>query len=182
MWRLYGCVGYVLCFLFLVTRFHPDSCVQDEPTHVLDVCKIEEPDSYPQRKDANSAPPLSDLHVAAQHISIPTTRATPSDEDSSLEFPSITGPKPMLAAQTRETLIGSGRFAHWMVLYEKRHQRTPMICRATAKVLTYLACLSALTIFLCPAEVSMEAQYGLGAPYYRCYVSLLYDDSNLAYT
>jgi hypothetical protein len=176
-------------FFSPVGYFCPDPCVQDGlvpnhhgPIHTLDACKIEEPDSNPQHKDANSTPPLSSLHVAAQYITIPTTRIIPNDENSTPEFPSIMGPKPMLAVQTGKSFLVSGRFGYWMILYEKRHQCTPMICRAMAKVLAYLICLSALSIFLCPTEDYMQARSGLRATNYRCHASLLYDDFNLAYT
>ncbi|KAG2047254.1 hypothetical protein BDR06DRAFT_1014000 [Suillus hirtellus] len=156
----------------------PDLCVQDGlvpndngPIHALDACKIEEPDSNPQRMDTNSAPPLSSLHITAQYIHIPTTRIIPNDDDSTMpEFSSIMGAKPVLAVRTGELFLGSdNQFTHWMVLHEKKHQYTPMIYRTMAKVLTYLTCFSALTIFLCPAEDYMEARFGVGSTNYRCH-------------
>lgn len=49
---------------------------------------------------------------------------------------------------------GSGNlFVRLVVFHEKRPQWiTTTICRAVAKILTYSICLTALTIFLCPAE------------------------------
>ncbi|KAG1903770.1 uncharacterized protein F5891DRAFT_1184719 [Suillus fuscotomentosus] len=156
-----------------------DGLIPNHPglTHTLHACKIEDLDSNSQSKDANSALPLSSLHVTAQHISIPTTKIIPNDEDSTPEFTSILGAKPVLAIHTGESFLGSGRFAYWMVLHEKRHRCMPMIFRAMAKVLTYLTCLSALTIFLCPtpAEDYMEV---LRATDYKCYASVLSDNFN----
>jgi hypothetical protein len=174
-------------FFSLVAHFCSDPCIQaglipnhHGSTYTPDACKIEEPDSNPRRMDANSALPLPNLHVAARHIPIPTTTIIPNDSDSTPEFPSIMGAKPVLVVQTGESFLGFGNlFAHWMVFHERRHQCAPMIYRAIAKILTYLTCLSALTIFLCPAVDYMEARPGLRASNYRCHASLLSDDIDL---
>jgi hypothetical protein len=54
----------------------------------------------------------------------------------------------------REVFQGFGNlFMRLMVLHEKGPLCTPItIYRVMAKTLTYLACLTALTMFLCPAE------------------------------